>query len=202
MRVERRAVKVILTQKAEGQLVRNGFADAAGPRAQKLLYTYSVDYRGRMGIAPRRITATGFETGHVDCVFDSKAQSIQWASTRRREIESRYKGVALSIGDGGAVHSRRSWGKVSNSQSFFKERWLQAVGKKITAGSRHLFEYLFSTKHAQLPTITIRIMEPEAHVFRARSLRTNFVAGIFDIDADTLKMCERFSQRRHVRQME
>jgi hypothetical protein len=58
-----------------------------------------------MGIAPRRITATGFETGHIDCVFNRKAQSIQWAATGRRQIESRYKGVALSNGDRGAVHS-------------------------------------------------------------------------------------------------
>jgi hypothetical protein len=58
-----------------------------------------------MGIAPRRITATGFETGHIDCVFNSKAQSIQWTAIGRRQIESRYKGVTLSNGDGGAVHS-------------------------------------------------------------------------------------------------
>jgi hypothetical protein len=77
MRIERRAVKVILTEKTESQLVRNGFANAVGARAQELLYTHSVDNRGGMGIAPRRITATGFETSHIDCVFNSKAQSIQ-----------------------------------------------------------------------------------------------------------------------------
>jgi hypothetical protein len=98
---------VILTQKAEGQLVRNGFADAPGPRAQKLLYTYSVSYRGGMGIAPRRITATGLETGYIDCVFNSKAQSIQWTGISRREIAGRYKGVTLSNGDSGSDHSRR-----------------------------------------------------------------------------------------------
>ena len=43
-RVKRRAVKVILTEKTEGQLVRYGFADAAGPGVQKLLYTHSVGY--------------------------------------------------------------------------------------------------------------------------------------------------------------
>src|SRR4029450_13138433 len=61
-RIERRAVKVILTKKAESQLVQDGFPNAASTRGQKLLYTHSVDYRDGMGIAPRRITATGFET--------------------------------------------------------------------------------------------------------------------------------------------
>ena len=74
---------MILTQKAQSQLVRNGFADAAGPRAQKLLYAHSVDYCGGMRITPRRITATGFETGYIDGVFNTKAQSIQWAATGR-----------------------------------------------------------------------------------------------------------------------
>jgi hypothetical protein len=83
-----------------------------------------------MGIAPRRITATGFETGHIDCVFNSKAQSIQWAAAGRRQIESRYKGVTLSNGDGGAVHSRRYCGNGSDSQSFFKERWFPSRRKK------------------------------------------------------------------------
>jgi hypothetical protein len=67
---------VILTQQTESQLVRNCFANAAGTHVQKLLYRHSVDDRGGMGITPRRITATGFETGNVDCVFNSKAQSI------------------------------------------------------------------------------------------------------------------------------
>jgi hypothetical protein len=98
---------VILTQKAESQLVANGFANAAGTRAQELLYAYSVDYCGRMGIAPGRITTTGFETGHIDYVFNSKAQSIQWAASGGRQIESRYEGITLSNGDRGAIHSRR-----------------------------------------------------------------------------------------------
>jgi hypothetical protein len=60
-----------------------------------------------MGIAPRRITTTGFETGHIDGVFNSKAQFIQWTAIGRRQIESRYKGVTLSNSDLGAVHSLR-----------------------------------------------------------------------------------------------
>jgi hypothetical protein len=67
---------VILTQEAESQLVGNGLPNAASTRVQKLLYTDSVDYCGGMGITPRRITTTGFETGHIDRVFNSKAQSI------------------------------------------------------------------------------------------------------------------------------
>jgi hypothetical protein len=67
---------VILTHQAESQFVRNRFPNTAGTRLQKLLYAHSVDYGGGMGIAPRRITTTGFETGYIDCVFHSKAQSI------------------------------------------------------------------------------------------------------------------------------
>jgi hypothetical protein len=104
--VERRSVKVILTEKAESQFVRNSFANAAGTGVQKLLYTHSVDYCGGMRIAPRRITTTGFETGHFDYVLNTKAQSIQWAASGGRQIESRYEGVTLSNSDLGAVHSR------------------------------------------------------------------------------------------------
>ncbi len=80
---------MILTEKTERQFVANRFADAARAGAQKLLYAHSVDYCSGMGIAPGRITATGFETGHIDYVFNSKAQSIQWAASGRRQIESR-----------------------------------------------------------------------------------------------------------------
>jgi hypothetical protein len=97
---------MILTQKAERQLIANALPNAAGTRAQKLLYAHSMDYCGGMGIAPSRITTTGFETGHIDGVFNSKAQSIQRSATNRRQIESRYEGVTLSNGDRGAIHSR------------------------------------------------------------------------------------------------
>ena len=59
-----------------------------------------------MRITPRRITATGFETGHIDGVFNTKAQSIHWTASGGRQIESRYEGIALSNGDRGALHSR------------------------------------------------------------------------------------------------
>jgi hypothetical protein len=74
---------VILTQQAESQFVRDGLPNTTGTCEQKLLYTHSVDHRSGMRIAPRRITATGFETGHIDCVFNSKAQSIQSTAIRR-----------------------------------------------------------------------------------------------------------------------
>jgi hypothetical protein len=67
---------VIFTQKTESQLVANGFASTARTREQKLFYRYSVNDCGGMGIAPRRITTTSLETGHIDCVFNSEAQSI------------------------------------------------------------------------------------------------------------------------------
>jgi hypothetical protein len=75
---------------------------------QELLYTHSVNYRGGMGIAPCRIAATTFETGHIDCVFNSEAQSIERTAIGRGQIESRYKGVTLNNGNRGAVHSRTS----------------------------------------------------------------------------------------------
>ena len=100
--VKRRAVKVILTQQAESQLVANGFANAAGTGEQNLLHTDRVDYCGGMGIAPCRITTTGFKTGHIDRVFNSKAQSIQWTASGGRQIESRYESIALSNGDRGS----------------------------------------------------------------------------------------------------
>jgi hypothetical protein len=67
---------VILTQETESQLVADGFANTASTREQNLLYTNSVDHCGGMGITPRWITATSFETGNIDCVFSSKAQSV------------------------------------------------------------------------------------------------------------------------------
>jgi hypothetical protein len=75
---------VILTQKTESQLVAYGFANTAGAREQKLFDGYSVNHSSRMGIAPRRITTTGFETGYINCVLNSKAQPIQRATTRQR----------------------------------------------------------------------------------------------------------------------
>jgi hypothetical protein len=67
---------VILTQQAESQLVANRFANAVTAGRQDLLYANSVDYCGWMGIPPGRITTTGFETSNIDCVFNSKAQSV------------------------------------------------------------------------------------------------------------------------------
>src|SRR5438552_19067860 len=60
---------------------------------------------------------------------------------------------------------------------------------------------LRSAKHAKLPAVTVGIMEPQAHVFRTRCLRTDFVARIFNIDFDGFQMRERLSQSRHVREM-
>jgi hypothetical protein len=57
-----------------------------------------------MGIAPCRITATGLETGHINCVFNSTAKSIQWAANDRRQIESRDEGITLRKADRGGFH--------------------------------------------------------------------------------------------------
>jgi hypothetical protein len=90
---------VILTEQTESQLVANSFANAPGAGAQELFYADSVDYCGRMRIAPGRVTTTGLETRYIDRVFNSEAKSFQSAATRGRHIESCYKGVALSDGD-------------------------------------------------------------------------------------------------------
>src|SRR4029077_4752237 len=113
MRVERRPVKVILTQKTESQLVANGFANTASTREQNLLYTNSVDHCWGMGVAPRWITTTSFETGNINCVLSAKAQSIQRAASGRRQIESCDEGIALCNGDRGGFHSSWNSGKLS-----------------------------------------------------------------------------------------
>src|SRR5204863_8414360 len=70
------------------------------------------------------------------------------------------------------------------------------------AGSKPtLLASLPSAKHAELPAVTVGIMEPQAHVFRTRCLRTDFVARIFNIDFDGFQLRERLSQSRHVLEM-
>src|SRR6266849_1652151 len=56
--------------------------------------------------------------------------------------------------------------------------------------------------HTQLPAIAILIVEPDAHVLRARRFRTDFLARILEIDFMFLQMRERLSQDRHVGQVE
>ncbi len=53
-----------------------------------------------------------------------------------------------------------------------------------------LLRQLLSAKHAQLPPVAVGIMEPQPDVVRARGFWTDFVAGIFNIDADLLQMRE------------
>jgi hypothetical protein len=120
---------VILTQQTESQLVRNGLANTAGTRAQKLLHADSVDNCGGMGIAPRRVTATGFETSHIDCVLNSKAQSIEWPVPSGRQIESAYESVALRNGHRGGFHSSYCSRKLSYARCLFKERRFPTVGE-------------------------------------------------------------------------
>src|SRR5207244_12069264 len=85
--VERRAVKVILTKKAESQFIRNGFADAARARPQELLNAHGICDRRRMRIAPRGIAATGLPACYIDYIFNSKAQSIEHAAASRRQLK-------------------------------------------------------------------------------------------------------------------
>ena len=89
--------------------------------------------------------------------------------------------------------SRSHWNCVWVDRHYEKRAW---VSLECTADR---LEHLFFGEHAQLPAITIGVMEPQAHVFRARGFRTDFVAWIFNIDVDLLQMSERLSQCRHVR---
>src|SRR3954466_9493024 len=61
-----------------------------------------------------------------------------------------------------------------------------------------LLRQLLSAKHAQLPAVAVGIMEPQPDVVRARGFWTDFVAGIFNIDADLLQMRECLSYRHQV----
>ena len=45
-------------------------------------------------------------------------------------------------------------------------------------------------------------MEPQAHMFGAWSFRPDLVTGIFEANFVLLQVCQRFSQRGHIRQME
>jgi hypothetical protein len=49
----------------------------------------------------------------------------------------------------------------------------------------------------ELPAVTIKIMEPKAHVRRAGTFRPDFVARIFDLDPRSLQVFERLSQYCH-----
>src|SRR5207253_9999486 len=85
--VERRAVKVLPTEKAASQFIRNGFADAPRARPQELLNAHGICDRGRMRIAPREIAATGLPACYIDYIFNSKAQSIEHAAASRRQLK-------------------------------------------------------------------------------------------------------------------
>src|SRR4051794_26841261 len=77
----------------------------------------------------------------------------------------------------------------------------QRVDGRSAAGKPTLLSDLFFAEHTEFPAVTIRIMEPKAHVFRAWRLRTDFIAWIFNIDANGFQMRQRLSQSRYVRQM-
>src|SRR3954467_8856117 len=74
-------------------------------------------------------------------------------------------------------------------------------GEEESGGWKAVTTYLLSGEHTQLPAVTVRIMEPKAHVFRARCFGTNLVARVFNIDVDGFQVRKRLSQSRHVRQM-
>src|SRR5436190_16976093 len=105
----------------------------------------------------------------------------------RRHIPARL--VSDNVDDS----SRSHWNCVWVDRHYEKRAW---VSLECTADR---LEHLFFGEHAQLPAITIGVMEPQAHVFRARGFRTDFVAWIFNIDVDLLQMSERLSQCCHVR---
>ena len=178
----------------------NRFADAAGGGAQKLLHADSIRHCCRMRIAPRRITATGFAAGHIDYIFNSEAQSIQRTTSGRRQIKCRYESIAFIDSNRGPLHCRLTCVQAGLYALALQGLTTSEPSTEKGAGSKPtLLTSLLSAKHAKLPAVTVGIMEPQAHVFRTRCLRTDFVARIFNIDFDGFQMRERLSQSRHVR---
>src|SRR5947208_8955051 len=76
-----------------------------------------------------------------------------------------------------------------------------ALRSRLTRDLPYIGYWLFPALNRKLPTVTVRIVKPEAHVQRAGSFRSDFIARILQIGLDALQMIESFSQRRHVRQM-
>jgi hypothetical protein len=74
------------------------------------------------------------------------------------------------------------------------------VANRLSRARRH--SWVLGVLHAQLPPVAVKIVEPEAHVLGAGRFRTDLVARIFELHLVLFEMLERFSQRRHVRQME
>ncbi len=60
---------------------------------------------------------------------------------------------------------------------------------------------LTTALHAEFPAISVRIVEPDAHVRRAGRFWPDLIAGILEVDLVLSQMRQRFSQRSHVRQM-
>src|SRR5205823_6959218 len=77
----------------------------------------------------------------------------------------------------------------------------QALRSRLTRDLPYIGYWLFPALNRKLPTVTVRIVKPEAHVRRAGPFRSDFIARIFQISLDALQVVECFSQRRHVWQM-
>ena len=50
---------------------------------------------------------------------------------------------------------------------------------------------LFPAENAELPAVTVRVVEPKTHVFRSMSFRTDFIAWVFNICVDIFQMRQR-----------
>src|SRR5213082_3815072 len=91
-----------------------------------------------------------------------------------------------------------------------KQRWTKraaidpnrsALRSRLRRGLPYIVYRLIFRLEPKAPKVTVRIVEPEAHVRRAGPFRSDFIARIFQISLDALQVIECFSQRRHVRQM-
>src|SRR5947199_6686589 len=76
-----------------------------------------------------------------------------------------------------------------------------ALPSRLRRGLPYIVYRLFPALNRKLRTVTVRIVEPEAHVRRAGPFRSDFIARIVQISLDALQVIEYFSQRRHVRQL-
>lgn len=69
---------------------------------------------------------------------------------------------------------------------------MQALGRALRTRMSDSWQ-LFTAEYAQLPAISIWIVKPKTHVFRAWCFATYFVTGILNISTDALQVLERFA---------
>src|SRR5438477_10538601 len=134
----------------------------------------------RMRIAPRRITTTGFAASHIDYLFNRAAQSIQRTTSGRRQIKCPYESIAFIDSNRGPLHCRLTCVQAGLYALALQGLTTSEPSTEKGGGSKPtLLTSLPSAKDAELPAVTVGIVDPQSHALRTRCLRTDFVARIF-----------------------